>query len=243
MDFSENCNCKYGTEVQSAHFGSSKPQISLHTVIIYYKDHEDSSLKTMPCCSIANDIQHDPVAICVHLEPLMGEVKTLMPTIRYHFSERRHGKGAPDGIGGCLKRTADTLIGQGKDIHNFETFVNELNKNIRKIKIHAIDTTIISEIDKILPEDLATFKGTMKIHEVAWTNEKPSILQTRELSCLQCSPGESCLHYGLVGSEFGSFRSDISSIKGVALQLLENELNISTESDLIDKTKIEAISV
>ncbi|KAF2892162.1 hypothetical protein ILUMI_14011 [Ignelater luminosus] len=212
-------------------------------IIAYSADNENSSLKTLSCCLIANDLRHDSAAIYVHLEPLMEKVKTLMPTIRHvsflsdgpstqyrnkkmfflmvqhisktlsvqlfiwHFSERRHIKVAPDGVGECLKRTTDTLVGQGRDIHNFEIFVNELNKNIRKIKIHVIDSTKIFAIDKILPEDLATFNGTMKIHE--------------------CSSGESYLHYGL----------------GFALQLLENELNISTESDLIDKTEIEAISV
>ncbi|KAF2884159.1 hypothetical protein ILUMI_22018 [Ignelater luminosus] len=76
----------------------------------------------------------------------------------------------------------------------------------------------------------------MKIHEVAWTNEKPSILQTRELSCLQCSPGESYLYYGLR-------TIDVPKFSHVALQIMENELNISIVSDLIDKTEIEAISV
>ncbi|KAF2888942.1 hypothetical protein ILUMI_17231 [Ignelater luminosus] len=121
--------------------------------------------------------------IQISKDPLMEEVKTLMPTIRHvsflsdgpstqyrkkimfflmveyiaktlsvqlfrwHFSERGHGKAAPDGVGECLRRTADTLVGQAKDIHNFKTLVNELNKNL--IKIHAIDSTKISEIDKI----------------------------------------------------------------------------------------------
>ncbi|KAF2901998.1 hypothetical protein ILUMI_04188 [Ignelater luminosus] len=65
----------------------------------------------------------------------------------WHFSERGHGKAALDGVGECLRRTADTLVKQAKDVHNFKTLVNELNKNL--IKIHAIDSTKISEIDKI----------------------------------------------------------------------------------------------
>lgn len=32
MDFSENYKCKYQTKIQSAHFGGSKSQITLHTV-------------------------------------------------------------------------------------------------------------------------------------------------------------------------------------------------------------------
>lgn len=29
-------------------------------------------------------------------------------SIRWHFTEKGHGKGAPDGIGGAIKRTADS---------------------------------------------------------------------------------------------------------------------------------------
>ena len=35
IDFSEHYNCKYGSENQSMHFGSSKKQISLHTRVAY----------------------------------------------------------------------------------------------------------------------------------------------------------------------------------------------------------------
>ncbi|XP_031338109.1 uncharacterized protein LOC116175586 [Photinus pyralis] len=144
MDFSENYNCKYGEEVQSAHFGGSKPQISLHTVVIYYRN-EQSQLKPLSCCTFCEDLRHDPSAICAHLEPLLEDIKELVPnirhanflsdgpstqyrnkkmfhlmvgfvakmlgirTFRWHFSEKGHGKGAPDGVGGCLKRTADVL--------------------------------------------------------------------------------------------------------------------------------------
>lgn len=37
FDFSENYGCKY-SEVQSAHFGGSKSQITLHTSVLYYKN-------------------------------------------------------------------------------------------------------------------------------------------------------------------------------------------------------------
>lgn len=37
IDFSENYGCKYSEEVQSAHFGGSKSQLSLHTVVVYYR--------------------------------------------------------------------------------------------------------------------------------------------------------------------------------------------------------------
>ena len=38
IDFSKNYNCKSAAEVQSAHFGCSNLQVSLHTGAIYKKD-------------------------------------------------------------------------------------------------------------------------------------------------------------------------------------------------------------
>lgn len=36
----------------------------------------------------------------------------------WSFFEAGHGKGAPDGVGGLLKRTAERLGSEGKDIPN-----------------------------------------------------------------------------------------------------------------------------
>lgn len=60
-------------------------------------------------------------------------------TIQRHYSEAGHGKGAPDGIGGCLKRTADGLVAQGTEILTFESFVVELKKSCRGTEVIAID--------------------------------------------------------------------------------------------------------
>lgn len=40
MDFSENYCTKYNKEIQAYHFGGSKLQLSLHTVVVYTKDYE-----------------------------------------------------------------------------------------------------------------------------------------------------------------------------------------------------------
>lgn len=53
MDFSENCGCKYGKEIQSAHFGGSKPQISLHTVVLYYRCKETNIVKSKCFCTVS----------------------------------------------------------------------------------------------------------------------------------------------------------------------------------------------
>lgn len=38
----------------------------------------------------------------------------------WHYTESGQGKRAPDGVGGFLKRIADSLVGRGKDLNNFK---------------------------------------------------------------------------------------------------------------------------
>ena len=48
------------------------------------------------------------------------------------YNESSHRKGAPDGLGGTLKRTADLLVARAKDINNFDQFFNELQRTRNK---------------------------------------------------------------------------------------------------------------
>ena len=46
----------------------------------------------------------------------------------WNFSEAGHGKGAPDGIGATLKRTADQIVAHGTDIPNAIALYEQLKK-------------------------------------------------------------------------------------------------------------------
>lgn len=117
--------------------------------------------------------------------------------LHWHYTEKGHGKGAPDGVGGCLKRTADSLVAQGRDISNINTIVSELKTNCTGINVYKIDGADIAKLDVHLPEDLPVFKGTLKVHEINWSQEKSGILQVRRLSCNECPAGVKCSHYGI----------------------------------------------
>lgn len=231
MDFSENYESKYNREVQSAHFGGSKEQLSLHTVIVYSRLSEKEGVKPKSFCTVTQNIRHDPVAICVHLDPVISMIKEKIPNLKsvhflsdgpssqyrnkamfylvgtyltkqlnvsnlqWHYSESGHGKGAPDGVGGYLKRTADMLVSQSKDITNCESFISILKQNSSGIEILDIDDKKMYYLDSILPEQLKTFKGTMQVHQVTWSKSKKNILQARRLSCLDCKSDESCKHF------------------------------------------------
>lgn len=231
IDFSENYSCKYSEEVQSVHFGGSRNQVTLHTAVIYYKNR--SNIVNRSFCTFSESPRHDALAICAHLQPVIAEIKLLVPNIRiihfqsdgpstqyrnkkmfylaatfliqklqvknlhWHFSEKGHGKGAPDGVGGCVKRLADGLVAQGVDIPNLQTLVHELRKTVTNISIFEVDENKIKDIEIHLPKNIHTFKGTLKIHEITWSSEKKEVIQARRLSCQQCSANQSCKHYGI----------------------------------------------
>ncbi|CAH0550877.1 unnamed protein product [Brassicogethes aeneus] len=204
IDFSENFVCKYAEEVQSVHFGGSKQQISLHTVVIYYRPSSESTAVPLSFCTMSDDLRHDPVAICVHLDLVISEIRKRVPvlytthflsdgpttqyrnrkmffligaylseklqtnTVRWHYSESGHGKGAPDGVGGYIKREADRLVSLGKDISDFGKLLDAFsNSSVRVLGLSKHDfKTAYNNIELLLPEKLPTFKGTMKCHEI-----------------------------------------------------------------------------
>lgn len=172
MDFSENYNLKYAEEAQSFHFGGSRKQISLHTVVVYKRSSDE--LKNECFCTLSESLQHNVSGIWAHLTPILKyidstySVNTLhfvsdSPATQYrnqsmfyclaavlphlypkikHFSwnylEAGHGKGAPDGIGGVTKRTADRLVAQGSDIASFHTLVSALSNNVKGITYYTV---------------------------------------------------------------------------------------------------------
>lgn len=125
----------------------------------------------------------------------------LVTMATWNFSEAGHGKGAPDGVGGCLKRTADNIVAQGTDITTLPTLFNKLEEYCPNIKLWKISENDILKFDEILHKGgkLVTVKGTMKVHQVTVTS-KPSTHSYRTLSCLQCTPDQNCKHFGIAFS-------------------------------------------
>ncbi|CAH2101692.1 unnamed protein product [Euphydryas editha] len=74
VDFSENYNCKYYEEVQSHHFGGSRNQVSLHTVVVYTYDTKKKYLANS-FCTISSSNCHQPAAIWTHLHPILQWVR------------------------------------------------------------------------------------------------------------------------------------------------------------------------
>ncbi|KAJ0171099.1 hypothetical protein K1T71_002853 [Dendrolimus kikuchii] len=235
IDFSENYNCKYSSEVQSAHFGGSKPQLSLHTCVYYSNNlgSLNSNFNTTPMCTISENLRHDPVMICAHLRPILHRIREISPNLTdlhilsdgpttqyrnksmfylianflgkelnnvnniiWHYSEKGHGKGAPDGVGGCVKRLCDNSVALGKDVSNYDSLMTCLKENCRGIEIYGIGDPSIQDIQEIMDQSpVKAFKGTLKIHQLSWSRNESNILHARRLSCLSCPACMICPHF------------------------------------------------
>nr|CAI5856331.1 unnamed protein product [Callosobruchus analis] len=186
MDFSENYCTKYAEEIQTFHFGGSRGQLSLHTVIVYLKNSKHSY------CTVSNNITHSPAAIWAHLKPIFNGLppgirrvhflsdgpvtqyrnKTMfyivasklfeeVPDVEqftWNYTESGHGKGAPDGVGVTCKRTADFVVNSGVHINDIEEFVQSVQKRCPGITCIAIDDQEIEAMTEIVEKDASKQK-------------------------------------------------------------------------------------
>ncbi|PZC75021.1 hypothetical protein B5X24_HaOG206846 [Helicoverpa armigera] len=208
-DFSENYECKLGTEIQAMHFGASKSNITLHCGIIYFKG------KSQSFVTISNNTCHEPNAIWAHLLPVLKFAKQLDPNIEiihffsdgpcsqyrqkknfylinlfanktkacytWSFSESGHGKGVADGIGGAVKRQLDKHVAYGKDIKDAEHAYQHLNKSMQSVKCFLIADNDITNMKHLIPDNIRPVPETMKLHQIMSGGQ--NTIFYRQLSC------------------------------------------------------------
>ncbi|KAJ8884899.1 hypothetical protein PR048_011095 [Dryococelus australis] len=126
IDFSENYTCKHSKEIQSAHFGGSKPQVTIHTCVLYC--HSDVAKTPISYETVGSCNRHDPAAI----------KNCMWKKFIRQFSESDHGKGAPDGVGAALKRTADGLVTHQVDIPDCDVLVTFLQQHCKGITVKQV---------------------------------------------------------------------------------------------------------
>ncbi|XP_069139889.1 uncharacterized protein [Argopecten irradians] len=227
IDFSENYNCKYASEIQSMHFGCSQRQISLHTGVAYTKN------TLYSFCTVSDCLKHGPAAIWAHLHPILEELRSKTQATKIHFIsdgpttqyrnkhnfylfstklfrygfteatwnllEAGHGKGAADGIGGAIKRTADNYVNKGGDIKDASDLVDALTSAGSSIIIHKVVEDEVTAIEATLPTTLKPLLKTMQIHQVLVSS--PGEVRHRVLSCF-CQKPTFCNCYDPVVTTF-----------------------------------------
>ena len=84
----------------------------------------------------------------------------------WNFLEAGHGKGPADGVGAAVKRRADDIIAQGKDIPNAQVLFEELQQQKSAVELFYVEPEDIEAMDMHVSSELQTIPGTMKIHQV-----------------------------------------------------------------------------
>ncbi|CAK6967191.1 hypothetical protein KUCAC02_022844 [Scomber scombrus] len=109
--------------------------------------------------------------------------------VTWNFSEKSHGKGAPDGVCGAVKRTADSAVQRGEDVQTPEDFYNLLTEKKSDVKFFWVTEEDIRRFDEAVPEVVPPVKGTLAMHQVIST--EPGKVMHREISCF-CSRPHIC---------------------------------------------------
>lgn len=104
----------------------------------------------------------------------------------WNYFEASHGKGAPDEVGGALKRMANAQVAHGIDTPDAKTLFSLLKED-SSVKLFFVSQSEIDEIQNIIPETLKPISGTRIIHQV-FTNTYGHI-NYRPLSCF-CSKND-----------------------------------------------------
>ena len=94
----------------------------------------------------------------------------------WNFTAAGHGKSVADAIGAGVKEMCDRFVANGNDITCATDMSNFINKSESVIKCYIIKTEDISEIRKLLPEDLKAVEKTTKVHQVVWDKSEPNEL-------------------------------------------------------------------
>ncbi|KAL4710894.1 hypothetical protein ACJJTC_002524 [Scirpophaga incertulas] len=154
--------------------------------------------------------------------------------VTWNYQESGHGKGAPDGIGAVVKRTADNHVRLGGDVATFEDFVQVVQKNIKNIELIIIPEESISR--KIFPKNIPSFKGTTKIHQAVWSSPLPFDVVLRSLSCFACRNSYvPCKH----GRHLGVLNVGLcQNITAQSTSYNSNNVLITSKDSLIDACKL-----
>jgi hypothetical protein len=94
-----------------------------------------------------------------------------------------HGKGAPDGIGGTVKRTADNLVLRGNYVTDRHTFFKKVSNSLKSIQLYHVAEEDIQRYNTLLMHPLKQVPSTRQIHQVIPHDNR---IHHRQLSCF-CS--------------------------------------------------------
>lgn len=130
----------------------------------------------------------------------------------WNFSAPGHSKSVADSVGGVGKSLLNRAVYGGVDITNAEEVVEYIQTN-SQVSTFLVTESEIELIEKSVPNDLTTIKGTKNVYQVAWTSDQNSKLNFRYLSCIRCSSNEKCQHYDMPSTSIDYDKSTTKASK------------------------------
>lgn len=263
VDFSESWKCKYASEIQACHFGQNLPQLTLHTGMYYTKGEKGafcsvSESKRQDAAAIwthmdpvLRDIRTKyPSVTTVHFWSdgpskqyknkknfyLISEVPPTLGFSRttWNYFPTSHGKGAPDGIGGTVKRTADSLLLRGNDVVDGKDLFEKISNSLNGVQLYHILEENLETYDTLVTQHLKQVPSTRQIHQVI---PHQNCICHRQLSCFcsepldcQCfSPATLCIRYCLEEQQTNA-RARKSRPLAMLMEEMEDELGEAGDS-------------
>ena len=235
IDFAENYLCQYHKEIQSVHFGGSHHQTTMHTGVLYVGQEKPTTFCTISDSRAHDPIAiwEYLAPVLTQLRRTYPRVTNVHifsdgPTTQYrqkknfflfatklfqygfsyatwNFFEASHGKGAADGVGAVLKRTADRLVKHGLDLPSARDVYSQLT-SVTNVQLHFVEADHVkASLDAFdaSHSDLRAVPGTMTLHQLVVESSKQGNLLYRDISCF-CSgiSGNYCECYNLTQFQF-----------------------------------------
>lgn len=82
-----------------------------------------------------------------------------------------------------------------EDVNNYERLVN-ISEKCGNIFIDKVSEEDINQVLGMIPKDMETFEGTMKVHQWKW-NKLQNNINFNEMSCYDCKMNENYKHFHL----------------------------------------------
>lgn len=208
----------------------SAPGIWAHLRPVLSEINNDSKIDTLHFASDGPTTQYKNR---YNLFLVTKQLPKLCPSVKFctwNYTASGHGKGPMDGVGGSLKRNADSQVAHGNDITTVEEFVSVLQTVCPKISLTEIPSQNIDSMKSICKQEISPIPNVMKMHQAVWDKSTPSSIYTRSLSCFECK--KICCHHKM-GNGFIKFEKKKTKTSKNSTKTLSNP----TTKSQVQKTK------
>jgi hypothetical protein len=89
----------------------------------------------------------------------------------WNFHESGHGKGAPDGVGAAIKRSADFKALHGQDIISAKSFIDQIKEKHTAINVFRVTQKEIHQT-MVKLTSVETLPETLKIHQIRTSSHR-----------------------------------------------------------------------